>query len=552
MIPEKFGRYEVLAEVGDGAMGRVYTAWDPAVGRVVAVKTVKRELLTRDTTAEYLRRFRNEGIAVGALSHPAIVSVYDVGEDFLVMEYVEGRTLQAILRDRGRLPPEEVQRLLAPIADAVDLAHRRSIVHRDIKPANVMVQTEGQPKLMDFGVAKVETSVMTQTGQILGSPTYMSPEQIAGQSVTGRSDVYSLAVVAYEMLTGQPPFGGKTITQVIYHVMHVKAPPPRRLNAALPHRYDDVFAKALQKDPALRYETAGAFVAALDVREMEHALSAPLAAEPETAKIALTTEQSAEIARVTAASRSGIGLAPSDSTPIDAGSSPPPASPAARAGGGRGRWPLAVAGVGVLTAVAAGFVLTRGSRSADVTSLASPPAAAPDPAATSPWPSSPGAEPSAEPAPSDVPSSSSAPAAPAPSATPRPRSARRPPAPTPTPTATPAPAVVVAEPTPAPVAVEGQLVEMGPDVTPPRKVKGPSADYPERARRQKLEGTVAVSLLVDENGLPQDMTVVESAGPVLDAAVLDAVKQWRFEPARKDGVRVKVRWLVRQTYKRAR
>src|SRR5512134_2403543 len=195
MIPEKFGRYEVMAEVGDGAMGRVYSAWDPAVGRVVAIKTVKRELLTRDTTAVYLRRFRNEGIAVGALSHPAIVAVYDVGEDFLVMEYVEGRTLQSILRERGRLPPDEVQKLLAPVAEAVDFAHKRSIVHRDIKPANVMVQTDGQPKLMDFGVAKVETSVMTATGQILGSPTYMAPEQIAGQAVTGRSDIYSLAVV---------------------------------------------------------------------------------------------------------------------------------------------------------------------------------------------------------------------------------------------------------------------------------------------------------------------------------------------------------------------
>jgi serine/threonine-protein kinase len=272
MIPDKFGRYEVLMEVGDGAMGRVYTAWDPAVGRVVAVKTVKRELLTRETAPEYLRRFRNETIAVGALSHPAIVAVYDVGEDYLVMEYVEGRTLQAILRERGRLEPEEVLAILAPVADAIDLAHRRSIVHRDIKPANVMVQADGQPKLMDFGVAKVETSVMTATGQILGSPTYMAPEQIAGQPVTGLADVYALGVVAYEMLTGRPPFYGKTITQVIYHVMHGLATPPQRLNASLPGRYDDVFAKVLQKDPVQRYETAGAFVAALDMRTIENAL----------------------------------------------------------------------------------------------------------------------------------------------------------------------------------------------------------------------------------------------------------------------------------------
>jgi serine/threonine-protein kinase len=272
MIPQRFGRYEVLTEVGGGAMGRVYTAWDPAVGRVVAVKTVRRELLTREAAPEFLRRFRNEGIAVGSLSHPAIVGVYDVGEDYIVMEYVEGRTLQAILRERGRLEPEEVRRLLAPVAEAIDLAHRRSIVHRDIKPANVMVQGDGQPKLMDFGVAKVESSVMTVAGQVLGSPTYMAPEQIAGQAVTGRADVYALAVVAYELLTGRPPFAGRTITQVIYHVMHGQAAPPRRLNASLPGRYDDVFAKALQKDPALRYETAGAFVADLGRRGIELAL----------------------------------------------------------------------------------------------------------------------------------------------------------------------------------------------------------------------------------------------------------------------------------------
>ena len=171
MIPEKFGRYEVLAEVGDGAMGRVYTAWDPAVGRVVAVKTVKRELLTRDTTPEYLRRFRNEGIAVGALSHPAIVA--RVRRRRRLPRDGVRRGAHAARRScasAGGCAPEEVQRLLAPVADAVDFAHRRSIVHRDIKPANVMVQTDGLPKLMDFGVAKVETSVMTATGQILGSP----------------------------------------------------------------------------------------------------------------------------------------------------------------------------------------------------------------------------------------------------------------------------------------------------------------------------------------------------------------------------------------------
>ena len=540
MTPEKFGRYEVMAEVGDGAMGRVYSAWDPAVGRVVAVKTVKRELLTRDTAPEYLRRFRNEGIAVGGLSHPAIVAVYDVGEDFLVMEYVEGRTLQAILRERGRLPPEEVQRLLAPVADAVDFAHKRSIVHRDIKPANVMVQTDGRPKLMDFGVAKVETSVMTQTGQILGSPTYMAPEQIAGQLVTGRSDVYSLAVVAYEMLTGQPPFQGNTITAVIYRVMHDAPPPPRQWNSALPHRYDEVFAKALQKDPLQRYETAGALVAALDLREMELALTPDPFPDLDTEKIALTEEQAAELARVTAASRSGSGRPAADGLEAPAG---PTAPGAARRGAApRRRWPLVVVAMAILAAIAAAIALTRGGRPAEVattTTLEPPATAAPEPTASPVEPAAPIGTPSPAPV---VESPAATPAGP-------PGRAKPTRAPKPAPT----PVVAVPEPTPPPTpppAVEGQLVEMGPGVTAPRKVKGPSADYPERARRQKLEGTVAISLLVDENGVPQDLAVVESAGPVLDEAVLNAVKQWRFEPATKDGVRVKIRWLVRQTYKR--
>ena len=540
MIPERFGRYEVLTEVGDGAMGRVYTAWDPAVGRVVAVKTVKREVLTRDTTPEYLRRFRNESIAAGSLSHPAIVGIYDVGEDYLVMEFVEGRTLQAILRERGRLAPDEVRRLLAPVADAIDFAHRRSIVHRDIKPANIMVQTDGLPKLMDFGVAKIESSVMTATGQILGSPTYMAPEQIAGQAITGRVDVYALAVVAYELLTGRPPFAGKTITQVIYHVMHGQAAPPRRLNATLPGRYDDVFARALQKDPSLRYESAGAFVAALELRGIEEALSPegePVAGRPATPE----PEGRSREARATPAP-----VAPAPDAPAGvAAAGPAPA----RAG-----WLLPVAVGLVVAAIATGWLLSRlrgaAESAAEATARLAATATA-TPAATAT------AAPAAAPAAADpAPSPSPAPtpdAAPTPAVTAaRARSVRSPKAtPAPTPTAVVA-ALPAATPATPPPTVEGQLVEMAPDVTPPRKLRGPSAAYPERAQAKKLEGTVTLSLIVDENGLPKDVQVVESAGDILDRAVLDAVAQWVFEPARKDGVRVKVRWQVRQIYRRSR
>jgi len=378
--------------------------------------------------------------------------------------------------------------------------------------------------------------VMTQTGQILGSPTYMAPEQIAGQAVTGRSDIYSLAVVAYEMLTGQPPFQGKTITSVIYRVMNEAPPPPRQWNAALPRRYDDVFAKALHKDPLQRYETAGALVAALDLREMELALTPEPYPDVDTEKIALTQEQAAEVARITAASRSGIG--------VPAAGAPEAAAPAAapRGAAARRRWSFLVGGVAILAAIAAAIALTRGGRPTEVatTALGLPATATPEATAAPVEPAAPASAPS----PASAVASPSATPAGAPA---RPKAAR-------TLKPTPAPVVVAApEPTPPPTpppVVEGQLVEIGPGVTPPRKVSGPSAEYPERAKRQKLEGSVAISLLVDENGVPRDLTVVESAGPVLDEAVMNAVKDWRFEPATKDGVRVKIRWLVRQTYRR--
>jgi TonB family protein len=493
MLPERFGRYEVIDEIGDGAMGRVYRAWDPAVKRAVAIKTIKSEYLTRDTATEYLRRFLREAQSAGGLNHPAIVRVFDLGEDYLVMELIEGQTLHRLIREQGRLAPEEALRLLAPVADAVDHAHRSGIVHRDIKPANIMVQPDGQPKLMDFGVAKIEASVMTTAGQVLGSPSYMSPEQIAGEKVTGRSDVYSLAVVAYEMLTGQPPFLGKTITQVIYQVMHEVPPPPRQWNAALPARYDDVFARALAKSPAARFGTAGEFVTALDVRELEYALSEP-AAPPAFAW-------------------------PGDETPTILAAAPTSAAPATSP---RAPRRLVIAAAGVLVLAAASSLALRRAPAESAGAVAPPatlkshdvPPATPVPGAPTP-------------APSARPSVVSAPRA-----APAPRRTAAPP------------------PTPAPI-VEGDLVELGPDVTRPVRIGGKSASYPERARRMNLRGTVLIDLIVDENGQPTDLQVTESAGPVLDEVVLEAVRTWRFEPAKKDGVRVKVRWQVRQTYKTA-
>ena len=269
----RFGRYEVRSQLGDGAMGRVYAAWDPLLSRTVAVKSVKSEHLDPRTAAEYLRRFGREAQAAGTLSHPSIVKVFDVGPDYMVMERVDGPTLKDLLEQQSHFQPDQVVRILAPIADALDYAHRAGVVHRDVKPANIILQPDGTPKLMDFGVAYVASSIVTGEGEVVGSPCYMSPEQIVGEDAGGTGDVYALGVVAYEMLTGLPPFVG-TVTQVIYRVVHETAARVRERNPALPERYDEVFARALEKHAECRFATARELVAALELRDDAERLAA--------------------------------------------------------------------------------------------------------------------------------------------------------------------------------------------------------------------------------------------------------------------------------------
>jgi serine/threonine-protein kinase len=274
-----FGRYEAHAEIGDGAMGRVYRGFDPMVGRFVAIKTVKGEYLTRETRAEYLRRFRREAQAAGRLAHPNIVSIFDVGEDYFVMEYVEGITLAELLRYRTALDVASGLRVLAPVAQALDYAHRCGVVHRDIKPANIMVQPDGRPKLMDFGVARLETSAVTSSGQFFGSPSYMAPEQILGSPVTHEADLFSFAVVAYEAFTGKRPYQGDSITTIIYRVVNESPAPPRVVSPELPPHFDEAFRRALSKQPSQRYATGMELIAALAGDDFETSL-ADLVPEP--------------------------------------------------------------------------------------------------------------------------------------------------------------------------------------------------------------------------------------------------------------------------------
>src|SRR5688572_8866561 len=295
--PKKFGRYVVDEEIGDGAMGRVYRCSDPLMKRAVAVKTVKSEYLTRETAEEYLRRFRREAQAAGRLSHPNIVAIYDVGETWFVMEYLEGRTLSSLLAERGKLELDEALGLFGPLADALDYAHRSGIVHRDIKPGNVMVLSDGRPKLMDFGVARLDSSLATASGHFFGSPSYMAPEQVSGGEVTQRADLFSFAVLAYEVLTGRRPFEGESITAVMYKVVHEDAPPPRQWDFELPMSYDAIFRKALAKAPEHRFHDAAAMVAMLAEKDIDDELAAltevppatPPPARPETAVFATET-----------------------------------------------------------------------------------------------------------------------------------------------------------------------------------------------------------------------------------------------------------------------
>jgi len=246
-------------------MGTVYLAYDPLLDRRVAVKVLAPHLVWEEG---FVERFLREARAAARLKHPNIVTIYDVGQEgnyyYIVMEYVEGQTLSHVIKKRAALPPAEVVALLRPLADALDYAHRQGLVHRDMKPANVVVGSAGQVTLTDFGIARAaEEARLTTTGTLMGTPEYMSPEQARGEHVDHRTDLYSLGVVAYEMLSGQTPFGGTTPHGVLYK--HVNEPPPSicPLQPQLPAGVEPVLARGLAKNPAERYPTATAFVAAL-------------------------------------------------------------------------------------------------------------------------------------------------------------------------------------------------------------------------------------------------------------------------------------------------
>jgi serine/threonine protein kinase len=255
----KAGRYEVVSELGRGSMGVVYEGFDPVIGRRVAIKTMLTEGLTSQEFREFKARFQREAQAAGVLSHPNIVNVFDYGEDngilYLVMEYLEGKSLEKLVEEQGMLPIQTIIPMYDQVCSALDHAHQHSIVHRDIKPANIMILDNGLVKVTDFGIAKMMSMGMTQAGQVLGTPNYMSPEQVKGRQVDGRSDIFSLGIILYDLMTGEMPFGGENITTVIYKIINENPIPPRELDATIHPGLSYVICKALAKSPDERYQT---------------------------------------------------------------------------------------------------------------------------------------------------------------------------------------------------------------------------------------------------------------------------------------------------------
>jgi len=257
----KAGRYEIVGELGRGAMGVVYKAVDPVIGRSVAVKAIKLSAEgTGLTRPELLARFQTEARAAGLLTHPNIVVVFDAGEEdglyYITMELVEGKSLQALLDDGHAFPLPRVLRIMDQACSALQFAHERNVVHRDIKPANLMLTADDTVKVTDFGTAKIlQFGTVQQTAHVMGTPSYMSPEQVKGRAVDGRSDIFSLGVMLYEMVTGEKPFPGQNITTVIYKIVNEEPVPPKQVDPTIHAGISAVVMKALVKDPEGRYQS---------------------------------------------------------------------------------------------------------------------------------------------------------------------------------------------------------------------------------------------------------------------------------------------------------
>ncbi len=321
--PKKIGRYEILEELGHGAMGTVYRAKDPAMDRVVAVKTIISLVLASEHGGDFRERFYREARAAGALAHPGIVPVFDVGEHegvpFLVMEFIQGKTLADAIRKGERMTLDRVCEMGQKIAEALGYAHKRGVVHRDIKPANILLTSKEahgieRPKITDFGVAKLAAGHTTLTGQILGTPAFMPPEQFTGAPIDGRADIFSLGVCLYWMATGEQPFPGESMTAVSYKVVHTEPVPPRKLNPSIPLKLESIILKCLAKNPDERYQSGEDLARDLgELRSVSTSVGLKAAALQTAAPESDPNATIIETAPATQTSRTGVAPAPEPS-----------------------------------------------------------------------------------------------------------------------------------------------------------------------------------------------------------------------------------------------
>jgi serine/threonine-protein kinase len=279
---QKIGKYRIDGVLGTGAMGVVYKAWDANIARTVALKTIRRELLDGLQEGEIVARFRNEAQASGRLMHPNIVAVYDFGEfedtTYIAMEYVDGTPLGSFLNKDAPMDLAASVTCITQLLRALDYAHARGVVHRDIKPANILITPDAQVKITDFGIAKIESSTLTQVGAVIGTPSYMSPEQFKGESVDGRSDLFAVGIVLYQMLTGVRPFSGPAST-VMHQIINETPVAPSVRRPELHPAFDAVVQKAMAKRIEDRYPGAQAFLEALAAAHLQHNGGQPLTEE---------------------------------------------------------------------------------------------------------------------------------------------------------------------------------------------------------------------------------------------------------------------------------